>query len=917
MQHLSILSLSVEELRRQLARYQRIVENHPDLVCCFSEDTTLTFVNNAYAHYFNQPVAALQGSSCLRLIAAEDQACVRSAIASLSPAAPISTSEHAVVINGNVRWQRWTNQARFDEQGKLIEIQATGQDITASKHAAMSLDVVRNADGSIGKELTAANDVTALQKAEQALAQRCRQQAAVAQLGQLAVSTRRIRPVLDAAVVCLRETLDTDYTSLLIKSTRKETLSMRASAGWPAKSGKNSAAAKATLDSLVGFTLMHGKPIIVNDWQNETRFDNSRQLQQGLKSTLCCCILGENENAFGVLVAHTLEARQFSEDDITLLEGIANLVSDTVIKQRARSALLEEKERLRITLESIGDAVITTDNGGQVSYLNPVAERLTGWPLAEARGQSVETVFNIIDEGTRARVVDPTARCVIEQRTVGLADNTVLISRDGFEYAIQDSAAPIRDRDDNIVGAVMVFSDVSESRELAREISHQATHDALTGLINRREFERRLQRVLESAHDESSEHGLCFLDLDQFKVVNDSCGHAAGDELLRQVAALFKQQIRNHDTLARLGGDEFSVLMEHCPLAAAKQVAQKLRRALQDFRFHWDGKTFTAGVSIGLVSIDNSSASVSSILSAADNACYAAKNSGRNRIHLYRSDDAASLHRHGQMQWINRLQQAPENDRFRLYCQTIAPASKHAREHSGVHIEVLLRMLDDQDRIVAPGAFLPAAERYQLASRVDRWVVTAVLNWLENHRGELDQLGCCAINLSGQSLGDDMFEGFVLRLLDETGIPGEKLCFEITETAAIINLMNATRLMQSLKKRGCRFALDDFGSGLSSFGYLKNLPVDYLKIDGMFVKDLLRDPIDFAMVRSINEIGQLMGKQTIAEYVENASILQRLQEIGVDWAQGFGIDRPQPLQDWWQAHCSPAKPGKLTCDSIA
>ncbi len=571
----------------------------------------------------------------------------------------------------------------------------------------------------------------------------------------------------------------------------------------------------------------------------------------------------------------------------------AAIILDITQRRQAEEALFQEKERAQVTLESIGDGVITTDAQGRVNYCNAVAEALTGWCRDEALGQPLTSVFNVVDEETRERVADPIARCLIEDRVIGLTKHTLLLNRHGREYAIQDSAAPIYDRQGELLGTVLVFSDVSEQRRLNREISHQASHDELTGLVNRREFEMRLQRVLETAHADHNEHALCFLDLDQFKVVNDTCGHAAGDVLLGQIAELFRGHIRERDTLGRLGGDEFGVLLEHCGIEQAKRVANALRSAADEYRFVWDGKPFRIGVCIGVVPITDESRSRETLMQAADSACYVAKDAGRNRIHVYHEHDVALARRHGEMQWVSRIQQALEDDGFQLYTQLIKPLD--ANVTTGLHCEVLLRMVDQAGRVILPGAFIPAAERYDLAVRIDRWVIEHTFRWLAEQPTVIDSLELCAINLSGHSLSDRLFEVHVLRQLAATGIPGEKICFEITETAAIANLNDATRFITTLKAHGCRFALDDFGSGLSSFAYLKNLPVDFLKIDGMFVKDMVDDPIDHAMVRSINEIGQLMGKQTIAEYAENEAILNQLGELGVNFAQGYGVSRPLPI----------------------
>jgi diguanylate cyclase (GGDEF)-like protein len=424
------------------------------------------------------------------------------------------------------------------------------------------------------------------------------------------------------------------------------------------------------------------------------------------------------------------------------------------------------------------------------------------------------------------------------------------------------------------------------------DLSFQTTHDPLTGLVNRREFERRLEVALNVTRSELSEHALLYMDLDQFKVVNDACGHTAGDEFLRQLGAELYRKVRKHDTLARLGGDEFGVLLEHCPAEQASRIADELLETIQDFRFVWEGKSFTLGVSIGLVPITEHSGSLSKILSTADAACYAAKDAGRNRIHVYRDDDSTLVRRHGEMQWVSRITEAIQEGRFHLYYQLIVPVSG---EEEGVHFEFLLRMEDEDNNIIAPRAFLHAAERYNLMLGLDRWVTKTALQWLQSHPEQVDHLKLCTINLSGHSLGDADFMQFIIKELKQSGIPPEKICFEVTETAAISNLMKAIRFMSILRDLGCRFSLDDFGSGMSSFAYLKNLPVDYLKIDGIFVKDIADDPIDYAMVKAINEMGHVMGKETVAEFVEKEAILWKLREIGVDYAQGYAIAKPRPL----------------------
>lgn len=460
---------------------------------------------------------------------------------------------------------------------------------------------------------------------------------------------------------------------------------------------------------------------------------------------------------------------------------------------------------------------------------------------------------------------------------------------------LRTSKIPLLDGDGKIYGILGCYEDITESRLLSQQLEHLASHDALTGLVNRREFEKRLVRVLENVKKEQSNHALCYLDLDQFKVVNDTCGHPAGDELLNQLGTVLQNYVRHRDTLARLGGDEFGILMEHCSLEQAEIVANKLRVTVAEFRYTWEGRSFNIGASIGVVPIDASTGTITELLVKADAACYAAKDMGRNRIHVYSEDDLDLVQRQGEMRWVSRIQEALDKNRFVLYAQPIVPLIE--KNKIGKHYEILTRLIADDGQVILPGAFFPAAERFNLAPRLDRWVVDQCFTWLAASPERLECLSMCSINLSGHSLGDEEFQSFVSGYLEKLHIPADKICFEITETAAISNLSRAIRFIVGLKNKGCRFALDDFGSGLSSFAYLKNLPVDYLKIDGMFVTDILEDPIDLAMVRSINEIGQLMGKETIAEFVESEDIREKLTQIGVNYIQGFAAGPPVPINE--------------------
>jgi diguanylate cyclase (GGDEF)-like protein len=444
-----------------------------------------------------------------------------------------------------------------------------------------------------------------------------------------------------------------------------------------------------------------------------------------------------------------------------------------------------------------------------------------------------------------------------------------------------------------VVGAVLVFHDVSESRELNRKLSYHASHDQLTGLVNRREFEICLDRALRSARAKEASYALCMLDIDQFRIINDSCGHAAGDALLGQVGALLKSKVRWRDTLSRLGADEFGILLESCTLDEAMRTAETLREAVRNFRFVWEDRQFRLSASIGVVPLTPETGDVASLLQAADTACQTAKEQGRNRVHSFAENDIELMRRRREMQWVSRINVALEEGRFELYRMPIAALQS---PEQGAHYEMLLRMRDESGRIIGPDTFFGAAERYGLMPGIDRWVIENTFRWLVSDTDEREGLAVCAINLSGQSLGDDKFLPFVIDQFERSGLDGRKICFEITETAAVASFAQANRFIQSLKALGCQFSLDDFGTGLSSFGYLKHFPVDYLKIDGSFVRNILTDAIDREMVRSINEIGHLTGKKTIAEFAENDEIISMLRGLGLDYAQGYGVATPSPVR---------------------
>jgi diguanylate cyclase (GGDEF)-like protein/PAS domain S-box-containing protein len=532
---------------------------------------------------------------------------------------------------------------------------------------------------------------------------------------------------------------------------------------------------------------------------------------------------------------------------------------------------------------------------GQIEYLNPKAEEITGWEASIARGLPLGRVLCLFDKGSQELLVEPVRQCLLSGNTVKSAGDNIFKRHDGREFAVQYSASPILLDPGVPLGAILVFHDVTETRNMERKISYQATHDALTGLMNRSEFEARLGLAIESAKQLGEAHVLCFMDLDQLKIINDTCSHEAGDALLRNVTEQLQACLRDSDIIARLGGDEFGVLLKHCSLEDAAELAGKMLAVVHALRFTSCGRTFEIGASVGLTSINARSDTVTSIMSEADLACYASKDLGGNRYHIYQPGDQVLAERHEEMQWVSRLTAAIDSGRLVLYCQDIVPVNPASP--AGRHIEVLVRMLDENGAMVPPDRFIPAAERYNIITNLDRWVISNSFSWYDRNRdqGCVTGLDALAINLSGSSINDSGFLSFIKAEIGKYNVPPEVLCFEITETVAISNIQAASVFILELRKLGCRFALDDFGSGLSSFAYLKNLQVDYLKIDGSIVRDIDTDAVNAAMVSSIHQLGRAMHIKTVAEFVETDAILKKLADIGIDYAQGYGIARPGPL----------------------
>jgi diguanylate cyclase (GGDEF)-like protein/PAS domain S-box-containing protein len=576
---------------------------------------------------------------------------------------------------------------------------------------------------------------------------------------------------------------------------------------------------------------------------------------------------------------------------------VVRIVSGTEAK------LEHEKELAEVTLHSIVDGVVTTDAAGRVEYLNPVAEQYLGWSSAQAAGKPLSEIYRVLDERS-GKEVDPLPMSGAAPAGESELAAVRLVDRNGRETPVRYSYAPILGRDGTVHGRIVVFHDVSQLRAMSQQLLWQASHDALTGLVNRREFERRLAGLIETAGAQRREHALLFMDLDNFKAVNDTCGHSAGDELLRQLTAIMLTRMRGSDTLARLGGDEFGALLEACPVDQGVRIANALRETVREFRFVWEGKTFSVGVSVGLVPIDAQSGDVNQVLANADTTCYEAKNRGRDRVQVYRPEEPSRSGRREELLVVSQINRAFELGQFRLFRQRIDRLDATPRRER--HYEVLVRMVDRAGNLVPATGFMPAAERYNLLTSIERWVVSSLVEFL--HRQwtagriphdlrESGERGFYSVNISGASINDKSFPDFLRNLLTRYQLPAGLLCFEITETTAISNLSKAAELMHELKGMGCRFALDDFGTGMSSFAYLKYLPVDFLKIAGVFIKDMVTDPMDFAIVDSINRIGHILGMRTVAESVEDAGTLARITELGLDYAQGYFIAEPEALAD--------------------
>ncbi len=574
--------------------------------------------------------------------------------------------------------------------------------------------------------------------------------------------------------------------------------------------------------------------------------------------------------------------------------AILTIARDISHRKSLEVSLSRSKRQAQYTLESISEGVITTDNDGRIDYMNLAAESLIGTNRDDAAGHRIGELFTLVDDADRRPLGDPVERCLAMRRRVNMGRRAVLVTADGeHEHSVELTASPVRGPSNSISGAVVVFHDVSELRGLTRKMSYQATHDPLTGLVNRREFERRLDEAMDSAHAEESVHMLFYMDLDRFKAVNDSCGHIAGDNMLREVAALIKDEVRDSDFVGRLGGDEFGAILIGCPIDKARQIATDICNAIADYRFVWKDKIFNIGISIGLVEISHASGTLQDVMSAADSACYMAKQQGRGQVHVYSARDEAVARERGDIQWLRRLQTALHEDSFELAVQPII--AMQGKAESGPAVEVLIRLPDGRGRSTKTAEFLRPAERYQMMPQIDRWVINATLGAISSGEIKLPAHRSCAINLAGQTLGDEGILGFVVDALDRSGVAPSSICFEVTEGAILSNVQHAQRFIEVLHGIGCEFSLDDFGSGLGSFSSLKHLPIDYLKIDGTYTRNLQTDLVNQEMVNAMIKLARTMEFRIVAEQVEHQEDFDWLRDVGVDFVQGHFIEAPATL----------------------
>jgi diguanylate cyclase (GGDEF)-like protein/PAS domain S-box-containing protein len=763
----------------------------------------------------------------------------------------------------------------------------------------ISVSVINDAQGNPLFLINHLQDITERKKTEHAIQNYNRSLKVLNQCNDILIHATEVSDLLSEVCNILVDTGGYRFAWVgIAQSDKSKTIIPMAKAGYESGylNSKISWAAQEKYFCPVTEAIINLRPEAIRNIKTESRniIWRDAALERGYLSTIALP-MKYNDQAFGAIVIYSSEQDVFNEEEINLLVNLTDNVAygiqsinNKYIRDISEKSLRVSEKNFRTLFDENPCMFFTVDEETIILAVNKFGAAELGYETEDIVGRSF---LSFIGKGQTLFVTGHLKHCLKYPDDIQRWEMEAS-KKDGTKFWIRVLAKVANDyQNKNTI--LVVCEDITESRMLSDELVYQATHDGLTGLINRHEFETRLQRALLSAQTDNTQHVLCYLDLDRFKIINDTCGHQAGDELLRQLGELLTSKVRHRDSLARLGGDEFGVLIEHCTIEKAEYIANNLKDAVADYKLLWNDKIFKVGVSIGMVEINSSSISTENILMVADNACYTAKDKGRNRIHVHKHGDSELENRRKEMLWTTRIQKAFDEDRFRLVYQPIVPLDLNNRK--GEHGEILIRMEDEQGNLITPDAFIPVAERYNLITSIDRHVIDMTFTWLNENPGFLKNLYLCSINLSGSSLDDESVLNFIIQKLSDYEIPANKICFEITETAVIANLNSANHFITVLKKHGCFFALDDFGSGLSSFGYLKALPVDFIKIDGAFVRDIENGQSDLAIVKSIHEIGAALNKETIAEFVENESILNILKGIGVNYAQGYGIERPRPL----------------------
>ncbi len=638
-------------------------------------------------------------------------------------------------------------------------------------------------------------------------------------------------------------------------------------------------------------TINNNKTLLINDVLSDSRAKKSLPINLDIKSTLITPVT-LNDKPYGAIAVFRAQ-NDFDSIDEQLLTQFSQSVQMAIINMQLVNVIKSERERAEVTLHSIGDAVITTNTNGEIEYMNHVAESLTAWPLNKAKNKPVQDVFRIEDLDTGEPIHDVVKSCLDDSITINKSILS-LVSKNGNKKDIESSISPILNTSGYAEGVVIVFHDETQRRHLEKTIIHQAAHDPLTDLLNRDAFNMEVSDHIYDASNSNRSHILFYMDLDRFKLINDTAGHSAGDQCLIEVTALIKKCIRGDDVLSRLSGDEFGLILKNCSQEVAIKIANKIIDTISNMKFRWEKCDYKLGISIGINPLNKSSQDTANAIRKADLACYTAKDQGRNRVYVYEEQDSELIRRQEESYWATRIRDAIETNRLCLYAQPIVPLNN--LKHLNGHVEILVRLLDEDNQLITPDAFIPAAERYNLMHLLDRKIIKETFAFIRKYSENDGDNTHFSINLSGNTLTDKTIVDDIKSMANRYEIDTKTICFEITETAAIKNLQQAKKLIKDLKAVGFKFALDDFGSGLSSFQYLKNLSVDYLKIDGSFVADMVNNNIDQAMVAAINEVGHNMGIATIAEYVENDQIIKKLRDIKVDFAQGYGIEQPKPLE---------------------